>query len=212
MAKKITIFIVSLCIFLISAIPVYADYQVPFDTISISKGYGWSNDYHTVCISNDYYYIIPNNNRGDSSGYYMTLSGSNLIIQRQGNYINSPVVYRVARSNPYGEWVKLNDSNGYYGNGSGVSWDNCYIAYSGVDIYNNAGDLVFQRAPLGTQTTPEGGTIQDNSILSQNLSKSSLQNVLNELIACLPILFPVLITLIAIRKGLSFTLMILKTS
>lgn len=204
MAKKITIFIVSLCIFLISAIPVYADYQVPFDRIADSKGISWSEDYHTVCISNDYYYIIPNNNRGDSSGYYMTRSGSNLIIQRQGNYINSPDVYRVARSNPYGEWVKLNDSNGYYGNGSGVSWDNCYIAYSGVDIYDNAGDLVFQRSPLGQ--SQQGGT----SSIGLILSNLPLQNVLNELIACLPVLFPVLITFIAIRKGIAFCLMILK--
>lgn len=204
MAKKITIFIVSLCIFLISAIPVYADYQVPFDRIAESKDISWSEDYHTVCISNDYYYIIPNNNRGDSSGYYMTRSGSNLIIQRQGNYINSPDVYRVVRSNPYGEWVKLNDSNGYYGNGSGVSWDNCYIAYSGVDIYDNAGDLVFQRSPLGQ--SQQGGT----SSIGLILSNLPLRNVLNELIACLPVLFPVLITFIAIRKGIAFCLMILK--
>lgn len=211
MAKKITIFIVSLCIFLISAIPVYADYQVPFDRIAESKDISWSEDYHTVFATDELYYVVPNNwqsSFGDNDfgpAYYFNFSNGSLTVKASKNpVISTPAVYSVSRSNPYGEWTLLNDSNGYWAFSSGVNVGKAQILYSAIDLTNSDGQVVFQRSPLGQ--SQQGGVSSIGSILS-NLP---LKNVLNELIACLPVLFPVLITFIAIRKGITFCLMILK--
>ena len=62
-------------------------------------------------------------------------------------------------------------------------------------------------------TNPDS-TIQGSNILSNLLNKNStmLKGVLNEIVALLPLLLPVLITFLAIRKGIRFTLQILRTA
>lgn len=79
-------------------------------------------------------------------------------------------------------------------------------AYSNYD-FDNAG-TTFQQTP-STPTTPgtEGETTTPGAVvLGATLKKTQLSQVLSELIAVLPILVPVLISFIAIRKGLKFTL------
>lgn len=78
-------------------------------------------------------------------------------------------------------------------------------AYSNYD-FDNAG-TTFQQTP-STPTTPgtEGETTPGAVVLGQTFKKTNLSQVLSELIAVLPILVPVLISFIAIRKGLRFTL------
>lgn len=70
-------------------------------------------------------------------------------------------------------------------------------AYSNYD-FDNAG-TTFQQTP-STPTTPGA------AVLGATMKKTNLSQVLSELIAVLPILVPVLISFIAIRKGLKFTL------
>lgn len=62
-------------------------------------------------------------------------------------------------------------------------------------------------------TNPDS-TIQGSNILSNLLNKNStmLKGVLNEIIALLPLLLPVLITFLAIRKGIRFTLQTLRSA
>lgn len=78
-------------------------------------------------------------------------------------------------------------------------------AYSNYD-FDNAG-TTFQQTP-STPTTPgtEGETTPGAVVLGATMKKTNLSQVLSELIAVLPILVPVLISFIAIRKGLKFTL------
>lgn len=78
-------------------------------------------------------------------------------------------------------------------------------AYSNYD-FDNAG-TTFQQTP-STPTTPgtEGEITPGAVVLGQTFKKTNLSQVLSELIAVLPILVPVLISFIAIRKGLKFTL------
>lgn len=63
------------------------------------------------------------------------------------------------------------------------------------------------------RTNPDS-TIQGSNILSNLLNKNStmLKGVLNEIIALLPLLLPVLITFLAIRKGIRFTLQTLRSA
>ena len=78
-------------------------------------------------------------------------------------------------------------------------------AYCNYD-FDNAG-TTFQQTP-STPTTPGSeGEITPGAVdLGQTFKKTNLSQVLSELIAVLPILVPVLISFIAIRKGLKFTL------
>lgn len=84
-------------------------------------------------------------------------------------------------------------------------------AYSNYD-FDNAG-TTFQQTP-STPTTPgtEGETTPGAAVLGQTFKKTNLSQVLSELIAVLPILLPVLITFIAIRKGIKFILGTLRTA
>ena len=78
-------------------------------------------------------------------------------------------------------------------------------AYCNYD-FDNAGKT-FTQTP-STPTTPgtEGETTPGAAVLGATMKKTNLSQVLSELIAVLPILVPVLISFIAIRKGLKFTL------
>lgn len=78
-------------------------------------------------------------------------------------------------------------------------------AYSNYD-FDNSGET-FTQTP-STPTTPgtEGEITPGAAVLGQTFKKTNLSQVLSELIAVLPILVPVLISFIAIRKGLKFTL------
>lgn len=79
--------------------------------------------------------------------------------------------------------------------------------------FNNAGKT-FTPTP-STPTTPgtEGETTTPGAVvLGATLKKTQLSAVLSELIAVLPILLPVLITFIAIRKGIKFILGTLRTA
>lgn len=88
-----------------------------------------------------------------------------------------------------------------------------------IDSYNTfydyEGNLLFQQ---GTTQSPNptnpDSTIQSSNILSNLLNKNStmLKGVLNEILALLPLLLPVLITFLAIRKGIRFTLQTLRSA
>lgn len=207
--------IICLCalivLFISSATTVYAAYEPPFKDIATSQGITWNDDYYFILQDDDNYYICPNNTSNPyndpviENSFRITISGSQTVITRpnSGTDPGNKNVYKVSKSNPYADWDKVYDGNsfGSYKINSVVT---CYA--SSTDLYNSSDELVFLKAPLGQTAT--GGT--NGSHL--NLSSSMLSNVLSELIACIPILFPVLISFIAIRKGLAFILQTLKRS
>lgn len=89
------------------------------------------------------------------------------------------------------------------------------ILGSKFDILNPAGEKVFQK---GTSQSPNP-TTPDSSIPGSNILSSTFNNnlmksksPLQEIIALLPLLLPVLISFLAIRKGIKFTLQTLRSS
>lgn len=82
-------------------------------------------------------------------------------------------------------------------------------AYSNYD-FDNAGET-FTQTPSTVPGQTGTGT-RPAAVLGATLKKTQLSAVLSELIAVLPILLPVLITFIAIRKGIKFILGTLRTA
>ena len=74
--------------------------------------------------------------------------------------------------------------------------------YSNFKVMKD-GEVFF--TPTSTTSTP-GGATQQEVLLGATLKKTTLSEVLSELVALSPILLPVLITFIAIRKGIKFIL------
>lgn len=81
--------------------------------------------------------------------------------------------------------------------------------YSNYD-FDNAGET-FTQTPSTVPGQTGTGT-RPAAVLGPTLKKTQLSAVLSELIAVLPILLPVLITFIAIRKGIKFILGTLRTA
>lgn len=92
---------------------------------------------------------------------------------------------------------------------------NDLIISSGVDIFAPDGSLFFQKgANQSPNPIPPDSSTQGLNILSSTVNKNSemLNGVLNEILVLLPLLLPVLISFLAIRKGIRFTLQILRSS
>lgn len=89
------------------------------------------------------------------------------------------------------------------------------ILGSKFDILNPAGEKVFQKGTSQSPnpTTPDS-SIPGSNTLSTMFNKNSamLNGVLQEIIALLPLLLPVLISFLAIRKGIKFTLQTLRSA
>lgn len=81
--------------------------------------------------------------------------------------------------------------------------------YSNYD-FDNAGET-FTQTPSTVPGQTGTGT-RPAAVLGATLKKTQLSAVLSELVAVLPILLPVLITFIAIRKGIKFILGTLRTA
>lgn len=91
------------------------------------------------------------------------------------------------------------------------------LMYSDVDIYNvnddstGFADSVFLKRGTSQSATPNPSPEPtQNSKLTSTISSTILSPILSEVIAILPTLLPVLVAFIAIRKGLAFTLQMLR--
>lgn len=109
-------------------------------------------------------------------------------------------------------------SNVWYTVPGGVNNDtkDDLIISCGVTILNPDGSVFFQKGTnLSPNPNPETPPLTPGSnTLSTMFNKNSamLNGVLQEIIALLPLLLPVLITFLAIRKGIKFTLQTLRSS
>ena len=167
----------------------------------------------------DYVYCAFSDNpikivHDDRHGYIIANNGSTTIItlirySYQNIYKNPEALCenKSINTSPYFTNY-INPCTGVYyddtGTNKGVSVP-LIPSYCNYD-FDNAG-TTFQQTP-STPTTPgtEGETTPGAAVLGATMKKTNLSQVLSELIAVLPILIPVLISFIAIRKGLKFTL------
>lgn len=56
------------------------------------------------------------------------------------------------------------------------------------------------------------GILMDGTVLDKTITGTMVQGVLNEVVALIPTVIPVAITFIAIRKGISFVLGLLRSA
>lgn len=92
----------------------------------------------------------------------------------------------------------------YYTNGTKSGLTPHYSNYD----FDNAGETFTPTPPAG----PGPAGTRPEVVLGPIVKKTELSGVLSELVAVLPILLPVLITFIAIRKGIKFILATLRAA
>lgn len=216
-----TKFKIALCIvfvFVFSLIPLtafaYTDSASAQTLYNIAKNTGETiyPNYQIIYEDQDNFYLW-------SVGYYVTMESPNIrpyvtsnsyptdIIIR-GGQLTAPIstnLFTFPKSNIYD--CSFSAFKTDYENGTSKPKINnvINILYSSKDILVNGSDTVFfwQMSSIPTSTS----RVPLNTVLTSTL----LSGILDELIAMLPVLFPVLITFIAIRKGIAFTLTILRS-
>ena len=169
---------------------------------TVAKDYGLTKGHDVVFKSGDDYYILccPSS---------VTFGSVNSILYGKVNSDINYYVYKFDNNNVYKKPVQSN--MGYIQSKDGIKNIKSFssIMYSTVNIYdvtNNEGTLsldnsVFFKAPGH----------KPNSTLSSSITSKILSPVLTEVVAILPVLLPVFLTFLAIRKGLKFTLTMLRS-
>ncbi len=150
----------------------------------------------------------------DRHGYSIANNGSathiTLVRYSYQNIYDNPeplIENRGLGTSPYYTYYLNPCSGAFYddtGTNKGVSVP-LIPAYCNYD-FDNAGKTFTQTPSTSTTPGTEGEITPGAVVLGQTFKKTNLSQVLSELIAVLPILLPVLISFIAIRKGLKFTL------
>jgi len=212
------------CVFSVVVIslltPLYAmaaetDYNSVYDwnailsqnNISIPDVSG-SKNYVILRGTDSHYYIIFQNSTALGGGQYKFYSNANSIadtssinISQFDTAVNVFTIYKSnASGNPYGPY-SMTTAQGY----DPVSVNVGIIYANSNPIYDSTKtNVVFQQTP----SDPAGTTPNLKPIITVNL----LSGILTEVTGILPILLPVLITFIAIRKGLKFTLATLRSA
>ena len=173
----------------------------------------------------DYVYCAFSDNpikfvHDDRHGYSIANNGSttNITLVRYSyqNIYDNPeplIENRGLGTSPYFIYYLNPCSGAFYddtGTNQGVSVP-LIPAYCNYD-FDNAGKTFTPTPSKPTTPGTEGETTPGAAVLGATLKKTQLSAVLSELIAVLPILLPVLITFIAIRKGIKFILGTLRTA
>lgn len=112
------------------------------------------------------------------------------------------------------------DNDCVYGIGQGNGLTEANLLTNTVDSYYDItglnGDKLFTQgtSPSPTPTNPSPNPTPASNTLSTSLSKvfQTSGTILQEIVALLPILLPVLVTFLAIRKGIRFSLKTLRTA
>lgn len=179
---------------------------------TVAKDYGLTKGHDVVFKSGDDYYILccPSS---------VTFGSVNSILYGKVNSDINYYVYKFDNNNVYKKPVQSN--MGYIQSKDGIKNIKSFssIMYSTVNIYdvtNNEGTLsldnsVFFKAGTEKPANPETPGHKPNSTLSSSITSKILSPVLTEVVAILPVLLPVFLTFLAIRKGLKFTLTMLRS-
>jgi hypothetical protein len=179
---------------------------------TVAKDYGLTKGHDVVFKSGDDYYILccPSS---------VTFGSVNSILYGKVNSDINYYVYKFDNNNVYKKPVQSN--MGYIQSKDGIKNIKSFssIMYSTVNIYdvtNNEGTLslensVFFKAGTEKPATPETPGQKPSLGLSSSITSKILSPVLTEVVAILPVLLPVFLTFLAIRKGLKFTLTMLRS-
>lgn len=201
MKKKILVFLCAFAV-IFACFPITAFAQTLYPNfIKIGEEQGITVKNYWITEDENFYHVIL------GYGFYNKDKGG-LFPYSTGTSNYTCRVYKVKKSNPYKTWEKENNSEGqgfggyayYYFEKMGQT-----MILGDQDLkYSDSADseIFFKQTPLQTAIPLLTGVIKD----------MPLKNVLNELISVLPVLIPCVIALIAIRKGIKFTLATLRTA
>lgn len=179
---------------------------------TVAKDYGLTKGHDVVFKSGDDYYILccPSS---------VTFGSVNSILYGKANSDINYYVYKFDKNNVYKKPAQSN--LGYILPKEGIKNIKSFssIMYSTVNIYdvsNNEGTLTLENSVFtqaGTEKPANPGTPgQKPSLgLSSSITSKILSPVLTEVVAILPVLLPVFLTFLAIRKGIAFTLTMLRS-
>lgn len=211
---KVVICVLMTCVFLL--IP-FSAFAYP-DNPSAQTLYNIANDtgkpiysgYQLICEddTNFYFWTVESSNirPSSSSNSYpcnISMSGGGASVQI------STTVYTYPKSNYYDVSVSENKQGYYYDYQVNKLSNVTKILYSNKDVTYTSGDTttVFFSLMNSIPKYPPGRVP-----VSTVISSIPLTGILKELTAMLPLLLPVLITFLAIRKGIAFCLQMLRTS
>ena len=213
---KIAVCVVMTCVFLLVPFSAFAYYDNPSPKLLVDIAKGSNKDMYTIDSSHssiifedndNYYFVIADTVRTFTCGYY----GDYLDFIRNGTFSFNYQKYVFPKSNIYDvsfNQVYANSAvNVYFHLGIPTK-----ILYCNQNVYKGRtndvpGTEIFFQKMNSVPKTP-GNRVP----LNTQLSSIQLTGTLSELIAMLPILLPVLISLLAIRKGIGFTLRTLRTA
>ena len=179
---------------------------------TVAKDYGLTKGHDVVFKSGDDYYILccPSS---------VTFGSVNSILYGKVSSDINYYIYKFDNNNVYKKPVQSN--MGYIQPKDSIKNIKSFstILYSTVNIYdvsNNEGVLsldnsVFFKAGTEKPATPETPGQKPSLSLSSSITSKILSPVLTEVVAILPVLLPVFLTFLAIRKGIAFTLTMLKS-
>lgn len=179
---------------------------------TVAKDYGLTKGHDVVFKSGDDYYILccPSS---------VTFGSVNSILYGKVSSDINYYIYKFDRNNVYKKPVQSNV--GYIQSKDGIKNIKSFnsIMYSTANIYDvtdNEGTLTLENSvfmPSGTEkpATPETPGQKPSLSLSSSITSKILSPVLMEVVAILPVLLPVFLTFLAIRKGIAFTLTMLKS-
>lgn len=218
---KIAICVVMTCVFMLIPFSAFAYYDNPSPKMlyDIANGTGKTiySGYQLMCedANNYYFWTTGAYAKGSGTPNIWCAASTNSYpcnLKMGGGQAAAPVLTNVfifPKSNIYDVTVKENSHGYYYDHEINKLNNITKILYSNKDITykkDNEWPVFFQK--MNSVPKTPGNRVP----LNTQLSSIQLTGTLSELIAMLPILLPVLITLLAIRKGIGFTLTILRTA
>ena len=227
--KKLIIFIGALCV-------IIACYPITAFALSIEPdNYNWSaiaednninlGDNYVIFANNGFYYIAVQTGYNSPNGSYEnveansgTVSDISSLHFHYTNAVNHWYIYKSgSRYNAFANYSQVNNDT----QATNLNYNISTLIYNKRGInYDNS--LVISSSPIGSVSSGTGGSGSGgsgsgtggsgSSSSSSNLGISSvlLSGVLDEVIGVLHIVVPVVITFIAIRKGIKFMLSLLR--
>lgn len=211
---KVVICVIMTCVFLLIPFSVFAypDNPSPKLLYDIAQETGKSiySGYQVMCEDDNNYYFWTVNNSNIRPSSSSNSYPCNISMSGGGASSRVPTtVFTYPKSNFYDVSVS-EDGQGYYYDFEVKKLSNVTkILYSNKDVtYTNGGATTVFFPQMNSVPSNPPNRVPLNTIISS----IQLTGILSELIAMLPLLLPVLIAFLAIRKGIAFCLATLRTA
>lgn len=211
---KVVVCVVMTCVFILIPFSAFAypDNPSAQTLYNIAKDTGKPiyEGYQIICEDNNNYYFwtVDTNIRSsvNSNSYPTNISMRG---GPAGAVFIPTTVFTYPKSNFYDVSVNENAQNYYYDYNVEKIRNVSKILYSNNDVtYTSGGTSTVFFQKMNSVPSHQPNRVPLNTVLSS----IQLTGILKELIAMLPLLLPVLITFLAIRKGIAFCLQMLRMS